>query len=62
MRPRLVEQARPDADIAPGVVTGALWATMHGIAQLWEWGSLRGATGLDDPEPLLRAALDAHLR
>lgn len=59
---RLVAQARPDDDVAPEVVTGTLWATIHGIAQLWEWGSLRGATGLDDPEPLLRAALNAHLR
>lgn len=58
----LVAQARPADDVAPEVVTGTLWATIHGIAQLWEWGSLRSATGLDDPEPLLQAALDAHLR
>lgn len=59
---RLVAQARSDDSVAPEIATGALWATIHGIAQLWEWGSLSGATGLDDPEPLLRAALDAHLR
>ncbi|MGW6396088.1 TetR/AcrR family transcriptional regulator [Streptomyces sp. NPDC055103] len=53
---------------------GALWANLHGIAQLWHWGSLRLATGAtdgiggtsatgatDDPAPLLAAALDAHL-
>ena len=46
---------------APEVVAGALWASLHGIAQLWGWGSLQLATGLADVEPLLRAALDAHL-
>ncbi|MFG3308239.1 TetR/AcrR family transcriptional regulator [Streptomyces wuyuanensis] len=45
----------------PVVVAGALWANLHGIAQLWGWGSLQLATGGDDVEPLLRAALDAHL-
>lgn len=59
---RLIAELQPDADAAPEVVTGALWAALHGIVQLWEWGSLQGATGLDSPEPLLRAALDAHLR
>ncbi|WP_432072374.1 TetR/AcrR family transcriptional regulator [Streptomyces wuyuanensis] len=45
----------------PVVVAGALWANLHGIAQLWGWGSLQVATGGDDVEPLLGAALDAHL-
>ncbi|MFF8840133.1 TetR/AcrR family transcriptional regulator [Streptomyces sp. NPDC015130] len=40
---------------------GALWANLHGIAQLWHWGSLPLATGGTDPAPLLAAALDAHL-
>jgi hypothetical protein len=57
---RLVAEAQPDAKVAPEVTTGAMWATLHGIVQLWEWGSLQTATGLDDPEPLLRAAFDAH--
>ncbi|MGW2962830.1 TetR/AcrR family transcriptional regulator [Streptomyces sp. NPDC001220] len=55
----LVGQARPGADAR--LVAGALWANLHGIAQLWAWGSLRLATGADDFAPLLRAALDAHL-
>ncbi|MFG3019061.1 TetR/AcrR family transcriptional regulator [Streptomyces sp. NPDC048254] len=55
----LVGQARPGADA--WIVAGALWANLHGIAQLWAWGSLRLATGADDFAPLLRAALDAHL-
>ncbi|MFF7468026.1 WHG domain-containing protein [Streptomyces sp. NPDC008092] len=55
----LVGRARPDADAR--LVAGALWANLHGIAQLWAWGSLRLATGADDFGPLLDAALDAHL-
>ncbi|MET9673184.1 TetR/AcrR family transcriptional regulator [Streptomyces sp. NPDC006482] len=51
--------AASGADAA--VRAGALWANLHGIAQLWHWGSLRLATGGDDPGPLIAAALDAHL-
>ena len=52
---------QPPAGTAPEVVAGALWANLHGIAQLWGWGSLQLATGLTGPGPLLQAALDAHL-
>ncbi|MHA5047041.1 TetR/AcrR family transcriptional regulator [Streptomyces sp. SD15] len=55
----LVGQVRPEAD-AP-VVAGALWANLHGIAQLWGWDSLQVTTDADDFVPLLNAALDAHL-
>jgi AcrR family transcriptional regulator len=34
---------REDADST--VLTGALWASLHGICQLWTWGSLPVATG-----------------
>ena len=47
--------ARPTAQAA------ALWAALHGIAQLWHWGTLQVATGFDDPEPLLVAAVETHL-
>ncbi|MFG2286710.1 TetR/AcrR family transcriptional regulator [Streptomyces sp. NPDC048595] len=57
----LVARVRPSTGQAPPVVAGALWANLHGIAQLWGWGSLQLATQSDDVEPLLRAALDAHL-
>ena len=57
----LVGDARPPAAADPAVVAGALWANLHGLAQLWGWGSLQLATGLTDPGPLLQAALDAHL-
>ena len=40
---------------------GSLLANLHGIAQLWTWGSLQLTTGADDFVPLLRTALDAHL-
>ncbi|MGX1273439.1 TetR/AcrR family transcriptional regulator [Streptomyces phaeoluteigriseus] len=55
----LVGRVRPDADAR--AVTAALWANLHGIAQLWSWGSLQLATASDDFVPLLRTALDAHL-
>ena len=55
----LVGRARPDVDARR--VAGALWANLHGIAQLWHWGSLQLAIGADDFVPLLRSALDAHL-
>jgi AcrR family transcriptional regulator len=57
----LVADVVPPGGAASEVVAGALWASLHGIAQLWGWGSLQLATGLSDVEPLLRAALDAHL-
>ncbi len=57
----LVAAAQPLTAAAPEVVTGALWANLHGIAELWAWGSLQLATALTDPGPLLQAALDAHL-
>ncbi|WP_033338715.1 TetR/AcrR family transcriptional regulator [Catenuloplanes japonicus] len=56
----LVAQARPD-HAAPRIVAGALWANLHGIAQLWHWGSLALATDATGPEALLGAALTAHL-
>jgi AcrR family transcriptional regulator len=55
----LIGRACPDADAR--AVAGALWANLHGIAQLWGWGSLQLATGADDFEALLHTALDAHL-
>ncbi|WP_328672540.1 TetR/AcrR family transcriptional regulator [Streptomyces sp. NBC_00328] len=55
----LVGRVRPEADAR--ILAGALWANLHGIAQLWGWGSLKLTTGTDDCLPLLHAALDAHL-
>ncbi|MFJ9966962.1 TetR/AcrR family transcriptional regulator [Streptomyces avermitilis] len=55
----LVGRARPGVDAR--AVAGSLWANLHGIAQLWGWGSLQLATGAVDFAPLLRTALDAHL-
>ncbi|MDG4829046.1 TetR/AcrR family transcriptional regulator [Solwaraspora sp. WMMD1047] len=57
----LVAQARPEPDPPAHVVAGALWANLHGIAQLWNWGSLTLATGATDPDALLDATLTAHL-
>ncbi|WP_330460779.1 TetR/AcrR family transcriptional regulator [Streptomyces sp. NBC_00820] len=55
----LVAQVRPDAEARQ--VAGALWANLHGLAQLWRWGSLQLATGDTDFGPLLETALTAHL-
>ncbi|MCX5536447.1 TetR/AcrR family transcriptional regulator [Streptomyces sp. NBC_00006] len=55
----LVAAARPDAE--PALVAGALWANLHGVAQLWGWGSLQLAVAVEDIEPLLASVLDAHL-
>ncbi|MCW7986360.1 TetR family transcriptional regulator [Streptomyces platensis subsp. clarensis] len=57
----LVARVQSQSGVPARVVAGALWSNLHGIAQLWRWGSLQLATGADEVEPLLRAALDAHL-
>ncbi|MGC4864210.1 TetR/AcrR family transcriptional regulator [Micromonospora sp. DT53] len=57
----LVAGARRPTDAPAAVLAGALWANLHGIAQLWAWGSLPLATGATDDDALLRAALEAHL-
>ncbi|MCC5580922.1 TetR/AcrR family transcriptional regulator [Microtetraspora sp. AC03309] len=54
----------------PAVTAAALWANLHGIAQLWAWGSLQlaldapppvGAPGSDQLDQLVATVLDAHL-
>ncbi|MFH8563377.1 TetR/AcrR family transcriptional regulator [Streptomyces sp. NPDC017988] len=57
----LVTEARPASGAGARITAGSLWANLHGIAQLWGWGSLRLASGAADVEPLIEAALDAHL-
>lgn len=57
---------RPGGDHDPAVTTAALWANVHGIAQLWSWGSLPLMLDADPPGAdrlagLVGAALDAHL-
>lgn len=46
----------------PAQIAGALWASLHGLAQLHAWGSLGVALGTDDVEPLLAVVLSAYLR
>ncbi|MFE2261522.1 TetR/AcrR family transcriptional regulator [Streptomyces griseosporeus] len=55
----LVGRVRPGADAR--AVAGALWANLHGLAQLWRWGSLQLATGSEEFGPLLDTVLTAHL-
>ncbi|MFG2178274.1 TetR/AcrR family transcriptional regulator [Streptomyces abikoensis] len=67
-------RARADGDVRPDVAAAALWANLHGIAQLWASESLplalgtpadeRAGAGRLLPAPLdalVTAALDAHL-
>ncbi|MFF4330691.1 TetR/AcrR family transcriptional regulator [Streptomyces sp. NPDC001591] len=58
------------AEPPPAVTAAALWSNLHGLAQLWAWGSLPlalGAQGLGDAsdeeqrDRLIAAVLDAHL-
>ncbi|MFJ8035588.1 TetR/AcrR family transcriptional regulator [Streptomyces sp. NPDC096032] len=55
----LVGRAAPEAEAR--LVAGALWANLHGLAQLWRWRSLQLAVGEADFGPLLDAVLLAHL-
>ncbi|PKW11172.1 transcriptional regulator, TetR family [Streptomyces sp. 1222.5] len=55
----LVGRAGPEAQARQ--VAGALWANLHGLAQLWRWRSLQLAVGEDDLGALLDAVLRAHL-
>jgi AcrR family transcriptional regulator len=55
----LVARTKPKAE--PAIVASALWANLHGIAQLWHWGSLQMTAQTADVEALLRTALDAYV-
>ncbi|MFF3831429.1 TetR/AcrR family transcriptional regulator [Streptomyces sp. NPDC002458] len=54
----------------PAVTAAALWSNLHGLAQLWAWGSLQLALNAVPPggapddshlDQLVAAVLDAHL-
>lgn len=64
----LVARCRADADAADGpsadVIAAGLWSNLHGVAQLWSWGSLQLITGArpeGSPDRLIEAALEAYL-
>jgi AcrR family transcriptional regulator len=57
----LVELLKRAETKEPAVTAAALWAALHGVAQLWQWGTLQVVTGEDDPEAILAATVDAHL-
>ncbi|GAA2376987.1 TetR/AcrR family transcriptional regulator [Dactylosporangium salmoneum] len=54
----LLAAARPTPD--PVAAAGALWSNLHGIIQLWWWGSLPLAAGPDSLPALIDAAVAAH--
>ncbi|WP_438289523.1 TetR/AcrR family transcriptional regulator [Streptomyces sp. HUAS TT7] len=69
------ESAVPDDDGGAAVVAAALWSNLHGVAQLWAWGSLPlvlaatlppfaaadGDGSAEWRDRLVAAVLDAHL-
>jgi AcrR family transcriptional regulator len=58
----LVSRCRVQGD--PRVTAAALWANLHGIAQLWTWKSLPlvlDSSGDDPLDQIVAAALKAHL-
>ncbi|MER5571147.1 TetR/AcrR family transcriptional regulator [Streptomyces goshikiensis] len=62
----LVARCRAEGEDAPpaAVTAVALWANLHGVAQLWGSGSLPLVHGPHGParlDPIVTAALDAHL-
>ncbi|MGW0749703.1 TetR/AcrR family transcriptional regulator [Streptomyces sp. NPDC002587] len=70
--PRLRESTLPLFDLLVTLVSGcgaddpeltaaALWANLHGVAQLWAWGSLPLVLPAGTVGRLVDAALDAHL-
>ncbi|MBG7698532.1 MULTISPECIES: TetR/AcrR family transcriptional regulator [unclassified Streptomyces] len=56
---RLIGDADPGADARRAA--GALWANLHGTAQLWRWRSLQLALEEEDFGPLLDTVLAAYL-
>ncbi|GAA2699370.1 TetR/AcrR family transcriptional regulator [Actinoplanes palleronii] len=57
----LVAAARPAAGTSAEISAAAIWAALHGTAELWNWGSLTLAAGATDPAPFVDAILTAHL-
>ncbi|WP_225842657.1 TetR/AcrR family transcriptional regulator [Streptomyces albus] len=66
----LVARCGETAEVPAAVTAAALWANLHGVAQLWSWGSLQLALGDGEdgtpvrpggPDRLIAAVLDAHL-
>ncbi|WAZ25249.1 TetR/AcrR family transcriptional regulator [Streptomyces cinnabarinus] len=55
----LVGRVRPDVDAR--LVGGALWANLHGVGQLWGWGSLQLAVGTQDFDRMVDAVLVVYL-
>jgi AcrR family transcriptional regulator len=49
----------PGADAR--LLAASLWASLHGLAQLWLWGGLAGASFALSPEMALAVTLDAYL-
>jgi AcrR family transcriptional regulator len=58
---RLLTERLGPTTADPVLAAGALWANLHGIAQLSLGGSLQLTTATDDVDALLRTAVAAHV-
>ena len=58
---REAQAARCQPERPPEVVAGALWSSVHGLAQLWLWGALPSAVADHDLDDVLSTALGAWL-
>jgi hypothetical protein len=59
VRAAQAEGWRPGADTR--ALTGAVWSGLHGVAQLWMWGSLAlgtGAASIDEALDALFTSFD----
>lgn len=52
-------RSHPGTD--PRLLASSLWASLHGLAQLWLWGGMAGASFAPSPESALAVTLDAYL-
>ena len=57
----LVRQLERAAVPDPPLTAAALWAGVHGVAQLWQWGSMQVVAGDAGPDRLVAATVRAHL-
>ncbi|QFU86129.1 TetR/AcrR family transcriptional regulator [Amycolatopsis sp. YIM 10] len=48
-------------DTDPRLIAASLWAALHGLAQLWLWGGLAGASFAPSIDLPLAVTLDAYL-
>lgn len=61
LEPQVAKDERLCEGTDSRLVAASLWAALHGLAQLWLWGGLAGASFAPSPESALAVTLDAYL-